>query len=116
MGLAGSKDSSTPQGARLCATHVSRAEMYIDRARECKSSPTGSSARSGPWLARLCHRLPCLGFKRVENLDGECAQLMKKAVIAKLRGDEQLAEQWAQNHNRVWEEGTQRIIDSEEGG
>jgi anaphase-promoting complex subunit 5 len=28
---------------------------------------------------------------------------MKKAIIAKLRGDEQLAEEWAQNHNRVWE-------------
>jgi anaphase-promoting complex subunit 5 len=30
---------------------------------------------------------------------------MKKAIIAKLRGDEKLAEEWAQNHNRVWEEG-----------
>jgi anaphase-promoting complex subunit 5 len=38
---------------------------------------------------------------------------MKKAIIAKLRGDEQLAEEWAQNHNRVWEEGMRRIADSD---
>jgi anaphase-promoting complex subunit 5 len=37
---------------------------------------------------------------------------MKKAIIAKLRGDEQLAEEWAQNHNRVWEEGRALITDS----
>jgi anaphase-promoting complex subunit 5 len=41
---------------------------------------------------------------------------MKKAVIAKLRGDEQLAEEWAQNHNRVWDEGTRRVVDSDAGG
>ena len=40
---------------------------------------------------------------------------MKKAVIAKLRGDEQLAEQWAQNHNKVWEEGMRQIPDSDAG-
>jgi anaphase-promoting complex subunit 5 len=49
----------------------------------------------------------------VEDLDGECEQLMKKAIIAKLRGDEALADQWAQNHNRVWEEGMGRIVDSD---
>jgi anaphase-promoting complex subunit 5 len=37
---------------------------------------------------------------------------MKKAIIAKLRGDEELAEEWAQNYNRVWEEGMARIVDS----
>lgn len=36
---------------------------------------------------------------------------MKKAIIARLRGDEQLAEEWAQNHNRVWEEGKLRLGD-----
>ncbi|KAF1958731.1 hypothetical protein CC80DRAFT_468392 [Byssothecium circinans] len=87
VGLAGEDDASTSQGARVRALHVSRAEMYIDRAREC--------------------------FKRVEDLEGECEQLMKKAIIAKLRGDEKLAEEWAQNHNRVWEEGTGRIVDSD---
>lgn len=34
---------------------------------------------------------------------------MKKAVIAKLRGDEDLAEEWAHNHNRVWESGVERV-------
>jgi anaphase-promoting complex subunit 5 len=34
---------------------------------------------------------------------------MKKSIIAKLRGDEVLAEEWAQNHERVWNEGLARI-------
>lgn len=34
---------------------------------------------------------------------------MKKSIIAKLRGDEKLAEEWAQNHERVWSEGLARI-------
>lgn len=41
---------------------------------------------------------------------------MKKAIIAKLRGDEDLAEEWAQKHNRVWEEGMARIGPSDAGG
>ena len=49
------------------------------------------------------------GFKRIEAVDGECEQLMKKAIIAKLRGDEKLAEEWAQNHARVWNEGIERV-------
>jgi anaphase-promoting complex subunit 5 len=36
---------------------------------------------------------------------------MKKAIIAKLRGDEKLAEEWAQNHNRVWEEAKSSFAD-----
>lgn len=88
MGLAGSNTSpglqsasatpSSPPSLRTRATNVAQAELYIDRAREC--------------------------FKKSGYLDGECEQLMKKAIIAKLRGDEKLAEEWAQNHNRVWEE------------
>lgn len=38
---------------------------------------------------------------------------MKKSIIAKLRGDEKLAEMWAQNHGRVWDEGMKRIMSSE---
>jgi anaphase-promoting complex subunit 5 len=34
---------------------------------------------------------------------------MKKAVIARLRGDEELAEEWAHDHNRVWDHGAERI-------
>jgi anaphase-promoting complex subunit 5 len=36
MGLAGADDASSPAGLRLRAIRVSRAEVYIDRARECK--------------------------------------------------------------------------------
>ncbi|KAL6712591.1 APC5 protein [Coniothyrium glycines] len=72
--------------SRVRAAHIAKAELYIDRTRVC--------------------------YKKVGHLAGECEQLMKKAILAKLRGDEKLAEEWAQNHNRVWEEGT-RSIESE---
>ncbi|KAF2867178.1 anaphase-promoting complex subunit 5-domain-containing protein [Massariosphaeria phaeospora] len=90
MGLAGLADTSAANGARLRAANVSRAELYINRAQE--------------------------SFKKVEDITGECEQLMKKAVIARLRGDEKLAEEWAQNHNRVWEAGLARLVDSETSG
>jgi anaphase-promoting complex subunit 5 len=80
MGLADPTKATEP---RLQNSHIAKAELYIDRAREC--------------------------FKRSSYLNGECEQLMKKAIIAKLRGDEKLAEEWSQNHNRVWEEGMRSI-------
>ncbi|KAF2819990.1 hypothetical protein CC86DRAFT_460011 [Ophiobolus disseminans] len=70
---------SGPSANRSTAANVAKAELYIDRARTC--------------------------YKKSGYLAGECEQLMKKAIIARLRGDEGLAEEWAQNHNRVWEEG-----------
>ncbi|KAF2265310.1 hypothetical protein CC78DRAFT_493712 [Lojkania enalia] len=82
IGLAG-HETEFSIDSRSRTSNLSRAEFYIDRAQQC--------------------------FKRVEDIDGECEQLMKKAVVAKLRGDEKLAEEWAQNHNRVWEEGRERI-------
>ena len=75
--------SRSAGSSRSMAASVARAELYIDRAREC--------------------------YKKSGSLTGECEQLMKKAIIAKLRGDEKLAEEWAQNHNRVWEEGMRSI-------
>jgi anaphase-promoting complex subunit 5 len=71
--------SSSPHGNRQTAANLAKAELYIDRAREC--------------------------YKKNGSLSGECEQLMKKAILGRLRGDEKLAEEWAQNHNRVWEEG-----------
>jgi anaphase-promoting complex subunit 5 len=89
MGLADpnpSLDAQTsvpPSSNRWTARNMAKAELYTDRAREC--------------------------FKKNGYLVGECEQLMKKAIIAKLRGDEKLAEEWAQNHNRVWEEGMKEM-------
>lgn len=80
MGLADPAKTTEP---RLQTGYIAKAELHIDRAREC--------------------------FKRSSYLDGECEQLMKKAIIAKLRGDEKLAEEWSQNHNQVWEEGMRGI-------
>lgn len=64
---------------RSRSTNVAKAELYTDRARD--------------------------SFRKAGHLDGECEQLMKKAIIAKLRGDEKVAEEWAMRHNSVWEEG-----------
>lgn len=87
IGLAGLDDPSTSSGARARTANMSKAELYIDRAREC--------------------------WKKAEDIEGECEQLMKRAIVAKFRGDEKLAEEWSQNHNRVWEEGRKRIGDGE---
>jgi anaphase-promoting complex subunit 5 len=85
MGLAdpalASNKKSSPSN-RSTSANVAKAEVYIDRARNC--------------------------YKRSGYVEGECEQLMKKAIIARLRGDEKVAEEWAQNHNRVWEEGIGR--------
>lgn len=103
MGLAGVEDASSATGLRLRAMRVSRAEMYIDRARECKLSQTAKWR----WSSQDSDKFS--GFKKAEDVDGECGQLMKKAVIARLRGDEELAEEWAHDHNRVWDHGVERI-------
>jgi anaphase-promoting complex subunit 5 len=82
IGMAGRNGLGTSNGQRYRAVKVSRAEFYIDRACEC--------------------------YKRVEDISGECEQLCKKAIIAQLRGDEQLAEEWAQNYGRTYTAGMER--------
>jgi anaphase-promoting complex subunit 5 len=72
-------DAGESPSSRSHHANIADAELYIDRAREC--------------------------FKKAEYLEGECEQLMKKAIIAKLRGDEKVAEEWAMKHNTVWEKG-----------
>lgn len=100
MGLAES-DASSSASLRLRAIRVSRAELYIDKARECKFHLTAKE---------VCPRTDdSPDFHKTEDVEGECEQLMKKAIIAKLRGDEDLAEEWAHNHNRVWESGVERV-------
>ena len=68
-----------PTSNRSRIANIAKAELYVDRAREC--------------------------FQKAAYLGGECEQLMKKAIIAKLRGDEKVAEEWAMRHNSVWDEG-----------
>lgn len=95
MGLAGLPSTSrssnvsdrviSPNSSLMQAANVARADVLVDRAMQ--------------------------HFKKCAYLSGECEQLMKKAIIAKTRGDEKLAEEWAQNHNRVWEEAMRGIDD-----
>lgn len=101
VGAAGLENATG--NTRTRAMHMSRAEIYIDKARECKYPPNLGFRYVANWIRE--------GYKRAEDIEGECEQLMKKAIFAKLRGDEKLAEEWAQNHNKVWEEGQARITD-----
>jgi hypothetical protein len=39
--------------------------------------------------------LTMLDYKHIENLEGECEMLAKKALISRLRGDYELADDWA---------------------
>lgn len=103
MGLADVDNIPDPSNLRLRGMRVSRAELYIDRARECKLCIAGPSELEAQCIDESS------GFHKTEDFEAECEQLMKKSLIAKLRGDEDLAEQWAQNHNRVWESGLDRI-------
>jgi anaphase-promoting complex subunit 5 len=81
MGLAES-DASSSASLRLRAIRVSRAELYIDKARECKFHLTAKE---------VCPRTDdSPDFHKTEDV-------------------EDLAEEWAHNHNRVWESGVERV-------
>ncbi|KAF2488915.1 hypothetical protein BU16DRAFT_531956 [Lophium mytilinum] len=82
MGLAGLEDGNTSAGLRQRATNVNKADLYIDRARECA--------------------------KRIEDISIECEMLAKKALIAKLRGDEKLAGEWAENYLQTYNAAHER--------
>ena len=79
MGLADPALTSSSDTKSSSNLHVAKAELYIDHARE--------------------------RYKRAGYVVGECEQVMKRAVIARLRGDGGVAEVWAQRYGRVWEEG-----------
>lgn len=44
----------------------------------------------------------------MEDISGECEMLSKRALIAKLRGDEKLAEDWAENYLRTYKAAMER--------
>jgi anaphase-promoting complex subunit 5 len=96
IGSAGMVKDLDTNGVRLQSTNINRGEVNIDRARGCKYNVLTMAGERYTEIATI-------GFRKIEDIEGECEQLMKKAILAKLRGDEQLAEEWAQNHNRVWE-------------
>ncbi|KAF2757294.1 anaphase-promoting complex protein [Pseudovirgaria hyperparasitica] len=84
MGLAGRAEEA---GRRRTAC-VSKAEVYIDRARQ--------------------------HYKRIEDWRGECEMLKKRAIIARVRGDDNLANDWAAQclsvHNAA-QEKMENIVD-----
>lgn len=87
MGMAGQEDDNTSTCVRQRAAKVSKAEIYIDRAREC--------------------------YSHIEDINGECEMLAKKALIARLRGDEKLAEDWAENYLKTYQSAKERMEDGD---
>lgn len=56
-----------------------------------------------------------IDYESIEDIDGECQQLCKKAIIARLRGDDKLAEEWAQNYLRTREAMEEKIREESVG-
>ena len=48
-------------------------------------------------------------FKRIEDIDGELSQIYKKSVIAGIRGDEGLAQDYAMNYWRTHRAAMEKI-------
>jgi anaphase-promoting complex subunit 5 len=81
MGLAGKAEEGTRQRASL----LSKTEGYVDRA------------------IRL--------YEKLQDLRGQCEMLAKKAVIARMRGDLKLAEDWATKYLTLYERQFSRKTD-----
>ena len=103
IGLAGEEDANTPGGLRLRLAKVNKAEFFIDRARGCKSSLLYAVRSSLPMILDQTNALGT-GYKRMEDINGECEMLAKKALIAKFRGDEKLAQDWEENYKKTYDE------------
>ena len=73
MGLAGKAEAGSRQQASL----LSKAEGYVDRA-----------------IAM---------YEKLQDLRGQCEMLAKKAIIARMRGDLKLAEDWATKYLTLYE-------------
>ena len=54
-------------------------------------------------------------YKRIEDVAGQCDALFKKATIARLRGDEDLAEDWARRYCELYESHFSALDDEELG-
>jgi anaphase-promoting complex subunit 5 len=73
MGLAGKAEPSTRQRASL----LSRTEGFVDRA--------------------------IVLYEKLQDLRGQCEMLAKKAIIARMRGDLKLSEDWATKYLTLYE-------------
>jgi anaphase-promoting complex subunit 5 len=81
MGLTG----KTEAGSRQRASSLSKTEGYVDRA-----------------IAL---------YEKLQDLRGQCEMLAKKAIIARMRGDLKLAEDWATKYLTLYERQLGRKTD-----
>jgi anaphase-promoting complex subunit 5 len=88
MGLA----ARAAAGTRHQTSIVSKAENYVDKAGDCECTIQQLIRRGGLYLTRL---IPAVDFRKIGDSNGECNMLAKKSLVARIRGDESLAEDWA---------------------
>lgn len=81
MGLAQCADPTTR--ARLAL--ISKAENYLDRSGQCKAFGEDIS-RSRAYAHT--------DYEKIQDVRGECGMLAKKSMIARIRGDFALADNW----------------------
>lgn len=87
------------ENTRRQGSMMGRVEVYADLARERKLSCGLSNPPSHSCAA---------DYKRIEDINGECEMLAKKAVISRWRGDQRLADDWAANYVATHEKAMQR--------
>lgn len=55
-----------------------------------------------------------IDYKKIEDIQGECDMISKKSAIAKVRGDDQLAEDWARRYLALYDRHIKTLYDSDE--
>jgi hypothetical protein len=54
------------------------------------------------------------GYQRIEDIRGECDTLYKKSLIARLRGDTELADDWSRRYIALYEDHFSALSDDED--
>jgi hypothetical protein len=83
----------------------------------CAFSPSASTPQLPPNLSTAPvanEELTWIGYKQIEDIRGECDTMNKKSLIARLRGDAELAEDWARKYVSLYEGHFSKLSDDED--
>jgi anaphase-promoting complex subunit 5 len=88
MGLARAAENNS----RLRMSQMSKADGHLDKSLKCR-------------YPRLLHSLLTrhADYKCIEDVRGQCDSLRKKSIIANMRGDTEVADDWARRYLTVYE-------------
>lgn len=102
MGMAG-REEAAPQ---LRSSHVDKAETYIDRAAARKCLHVCSAV-----LPYTAADVSCVTvYHDIEDVRGECEMIAKKAIIARLRGDGQMANLCAERYLALHRRAVEGVV------